>query len=51
MFFRLWGILPDEAGKQNPFMLFKLLDGLEGTEEPSSSDIEMNEHLRMFYGQ
>lgn len=48
MLFRLWGILPSEAGKQSPFVLFKLLDDIERAEEPPS--YEMNEHLMMFYG-
>ena len=51
MLFRLWGILPKEAGIQNPFVLFRLLEGMEGTVEESPSDFEMNEHLKMFYGQ
>ena len=49
MLFRLWGILPNETGRQDPFVLFRLLDDLE--EETESSEIEMNEHLRMFYGE
>ena len=49
--FRSWGILPNEAGLQNPFALFELLDELERAEEPLSSDIETDEHLKMFYGQ
>ncbi len=39
-------MLPDEVGRQNPWVLMKLLDGLgDGTEEYT------NEHLRMFYGE
>ena len=49
MLFRLWGILPNEAGRQDPFVLFRLLNDLE--EENESSEVEMNEHLRMFYGE
>ena len=49
MLFRLWGILPREAGAQSPFALFRLLDDLEGTDDEPPG-FEMNEHLRMFYG-
>lgn len=39
-------LLPDEVGRQNPFVLFRMLDGLgEDGEEYK------NEHLRMFYGE
>ncbi|MDY3971595.1 MAG: hypothetical protein SOZ28_02660 [Clostridia bacterium] len=39
-------LLPDAVGRQNPWVLFKMLDGLrEDTEEYT------NEHLRMFYGE
>lgn len=48
--FKVWGLLPDEVGKQNPFMLFRLLDDLERADEQLSSEGEMNEHLKMFYG-
>lgn len=38
--------LPDEVGRQNPCVLFKMLDGLNG--ERVEYD---NEHLKMFYGE
>ncbi len=39
-------LLPDEVGRQNPWVLFRLLDGLgDSTEEYT------DEHLRMFYGE
>lgn len=39
-------MLPDEVGRQNPWVLMKLLDSLgDETEEYT------NEHLRMFYGE
>ena len=44
MFLTYHHILPDEVGRQNPWVLFKMLDGLnEDTEDYD------NEHLRMFY--
>lgn len=46
MFLTYNHILPDEVGRQNPWVLFKMLDGLnEDTEDYD------NEHLRMFYGE
>ncbi|MCC8160200.1 MAG: hypothetical protein LIO53_02605 [Oscillospiraceae bacterium] len=39
-------LLPDEVGRQNPWVLFGLLDGLE-----RDSGFHKNEHLRMFYGE
>lgn len=43
-------MLPDEVGRQNPWVLFRLLDGLE--EDADFSEIEYNnEHLKMFYGE
>lgn len=43
-------LLPDEVGRQNPWVLFRLLDGLE--EDADFSEIEgNNEHLKMFYGE
>ncbi|MBQ8301327.1 MAG: hypothetical protein IJX57_05125 [Clostridia bacterium] len=39
-------LLPDEVGRQNPWVLFTMLDGL-GEEETDYS----NEHLKMFYGE
>lgn len=39
-------LLPDAVGRQNPWVLFRLLDSLEsGTEEYT------NKHLKMFYGE
>lgn len=40
--------MPDEVGRQNPWVLFKLLDGIEEDEE--DYDYIDNEHLLMFYG-
>lgn len=43
-------LLPDEVGRQNPWVLFRLLDSLE--EDADFSEIEgNNEHLKMFYGE
>lgn len=41
-------LLPDAVGKQNPWVLFRLLDGLDSDGE---DEINKNEHLRMFYGE
>lgn len=47
VFFRYYHLLPDEVGKQNPRLLFALLDGSEAEDDYDYSD---NEHLMMFYG-
>lgn len=39
-------LLPDEVGRQNPWVLMKLFDSLNSDAE----EIEYNEHLNMFYG-
>lgn len=39
-------LLPDEVGRQNPWVLFRLLDSLEGGAEEYT-----DEHLKMFYGE
>ena len=46
MFLTYHHILPDEVGRQNPWVMFKMLDGLN--EDTENYD---NEHLRMFYGE
>lgn len=46
MFLRYYHILPDEVGRQNPWVLMKMLDGL-GEDDEEYTD----EHLRMFYGE
>ncbi len=38
-------LLPDEVGRQNPWVLFTLLDSLE-----EGTDFADSEHLKMFYG-
>lgn len=48
VFFKYHRFLPDEIGKQNPRMLFALLDSLG--EEDEDYDYLDNEHLMMFYG-
>ena len=39
-------LLPDEVGRQNPWVLMRLLDSLGG----DTDETEYDEHLRMFYG-
>jgi hypothetical protein len=39
-------LLPDAVGRQNPWVLFKLMDGLEADAEPYE-----DEYLKMFYGE
>ena len=47
--FKTCGILPDDAGKQNPFVLFRMLDSLSYSDEDDRPS--MSGHLKMFYGQ
>ena len=49
MLFKSCGILPDAAGKQSPFVLFRMLDSLSSSDEDDRS--LMSGHLKMFYGQ
>jgi hypothetical protein len=39
-------LLPDEVGRQNPWVLFRMLDAMEEDDKEYT-----NEHLRMFYGE
>ena len=47
--FRGYGILPGDIAKQNPFILFKMMDMLhmEGTQNETAIT---NDYLRVFYG-
>lgn len=47
--FRYHHRMPDEIGRQNPKVLFEMLDSLEENNEEIDYD-ELPEHLRMFYG-
>ena len=47
--FKHHGLLPDEVGRQNPYILFKMLDSL--TEAKEQFDAKGNKHLEMFYGE
>ena len=42
-------ILPDELGRQNPFVLFDMLQQLSQDDNDDRS--QMSGHLRMFYGE
>ena len=48
--FKTCRILPDEAGKQNPFVLFAMLHDLSPDNEDDDRPVTSG-HLRMFYGQ
>jgi len=46
--FRQRGLLPDVISKQNPFVLFKMIDDLE---DDTEDDYTGNDpYLKMFYG-
>ncbi|MCI5605298.1 MAG: hypothetical protein ACI4C7_02025 [Clostridia bacterium] len=47
VFFKYHHLLPDAVGRQNPWVLFRMLDDLSEEEYEDYSD---NEHLMMFYG-
>lgn len=40
-------ILPDQIGRQNPWVLFRMLDDMQDGSDTAYS----NEHLRIFYGE
>lgn len=46
--FKKMGLLPDTIMKQNPFVLFRMLDDLDDTAERQD---EIPENLKFFYGQ
>lgn len=46
-FLKYRNLLPDAVGRQNPWVLFRVLDSMEEDDEYDVSD---NEHLMMFYG-
>lgn len=47
-FFKHHRLLPDEVGRQNPWILFKMIDSLADSEK--EIDTGENEYLDMFYG-
>lgn len=47
--FKSCRILPDEIGKQSPFVLFTMLHELMNDDEDDHP--KMSGHLRMFYGE
>lgn len=49
-FLRCHHLLPDEVGRQNPWVLFRLLDALEQDADLPEEEYS-NGHLRMFYGE
>lgn len=46
--FRKRGLLPDTLMKQNPFVLFRMLDDMDDTTEEYAGN---DPYLKMFYGQ
>lgn len=48
VFFKYHHLLPDEVGRQNPWVLFRLLDSLD--DDTDDYDYSDNQHLMMFYG-
>ncbi len=42
--FRNHRLLPDSVGRQNPWVMFDMLDSLD-----NGADFEENEHLKMLY--
>lgn len=40
-------LLPDEVGRQNPWVLFQMLDDMQGD---SAGEEYTDEYLNMFYG-
>lgn len=46
IFLQYHHLLPDQVGRQNPIVLFKLLDSMGGEQTEYA-----NEHLKMFYGE
>ena len=47
--FKTFGRLPDEIGRQSPFVLFKMLDDL-GEEDTEDEEVMDDPRYRMFYG-
>ncbi|MCH5212267.1 MAG: hypothetical protein J1G06_04565 [Oscillospiraceae bacterium] len=52
--FKSKGILPDALAKQNPRLLFEMLDSVNDSSADEKSEAlnpdELNEYERMFYG-
>ncbi|MBQ2664093.1 MAG: hypothetical protein IJP94_00865 [Clostridia bacterium] len=46
LLFEYHHLLPDEIGRQNPWVMMRLLDSLGG----NTDEVEYNDHLKMFYG-
>ncbi len=48
LFFKYHHLLPDEVGRQNPWVLMKLLDSLGADAEETGE--RADDYLNMFYG-
>lgn len=46
-FFKHYRLLPDEVGRQNPWILFKMLDNVSSSPDKPENG---NEYIKMFYG-
>ena len=51
VFFKHFRLLPDALGRQNPWILFDMLDRLddEENEKEGETDFAENDHLKMLY--
>nr|DAZ26030.1 MAG TPA: hypothetical protein [Caudoviricetes sp.] len=50
MMFRYHHLLPDEVGRQSPFVLFNMLDSLSEEQAPEQEYEGDDPYLKMFYG-
>ena len=48
--FKAWGRLPDELGKQRPYNVFYLLNGLDDDNDTVPAVKEMPRDLQLLYG-
>lgn len=48
--FKAWGRLPDEIGKQRPYNVFYLLNGIDEDKDTDDGIKEMPRDLQLLYG-
>lgn len=46
--FKNYGVMPGRLAKENPFVLFKMLDEIS---EERETEVVMDGYLKMFYGE